>query len=68
MDWISLAQDRGHWRALAGVSSVLRHVTADGNVEERFLHFTDMSTDRSANSLFNHAVEILNDLNVVPNL
>jgi hypothetical protein len=35
------------------LSSVLRYVTADGNVEERFLCFTDMSSDHSANSLFN---------------
>jgi hypothetical protein len=50
------------------LSSVLRYVTADGNVEERFLHFTDMGSDRSANSLFNHAIEILNDFECGPKL
>jgi hypothetical protein len=33
-------------------------VTADGNVEERFQRFTDVSSDRSADLLFNHADEI----------
>jgi hypothetical protein len=28
---------------------VFQYVTADGNVEERFLHFTDVSSDHSAN-------------------
>jgi hypothetical protein len=43
------------------LSSVLRYVTADGKVEERFLRFTDVCSDRDANSLFNLAVEILNE-------
>ncbi|PNF40525.1 hypothetical protein B7P43_G08175 [Cryptotermes secundus] len=50
------------------LASVLRYVTADGNVEERFLRFTDVSSDRSANSLFNHALEILNDFECGPKL
>jgi hypothetical protein len=40
------------------LSSVLRYVTADGKVEERFLRFTDVISDRSTNYLFNLAVEI----------
>jgi hypothetical protein len=43
-------------------------VSADGKVEERFLRFTDVSSDRSANPLFNHAVEILNDFECGPKL
>jgi hypothetical protein len=39
------------------LSSVVPYVTADGNVEERFLRFTDFSSDRSANSFYNHAVK-----------
>jgi hypothetical protein len=33
----------------------------NGNVEERFNRFTDVSSYRSASSFFNHAIEILND-------
>jgi hypothetical protein len=40
------------------LSSVLRYETADGNVERRVLRFKDVSSDRSAGSLFNYAVEI----------
>jgi hypothetical protein len=43
-------------------------VTADGKVEERFLRFTDASSGHSANSVFNHAVEILNDFECSPKL
>jgi hypothetical protein len=48
------------------LSSVLRYVTADGKVEERFLRFTDVIFHRSANSLFNYAVEILNHFECGP--
>jgi hypothetical protein len=37
--------------------SVPRCVAADGNVEGRFLCFTDVSSGCSASSLFNQAVE-----------
>jgi hypothetical protein len=50
------------------LSSFLQYVTADGNVEERFLNFTDMSSGRSVNSLCNHAVEIFNDFECGPKL
>jgi hypothetical protein len=50
------------------LSSVLRYVTAGGKVEERFLRFTDVSSDRAANPLFKHAVEILNDFECGPKL
>jgi hypothetical protein len=43
-------------------------VTTDGNVEERFLCFTDMNSDHSANSLFNHAAETLNYFECGPKL
>jgi uncharacterized CHY-type Zn-finger protein len=43
-------------------------VTAGGNVEERFLCFTYVSCYRCASSLFNHAVEILNDTECGPKL
>jgi hypothetical protein len=43
-------------------------VTANGNVEEKFLRVTDVSSDHSANSLFNHAVEILINLECGPRL
>ena len=42
------------------LSSVIRYVN-DGSVEERFLQFTDVSSDRTARSLYEHAVSILND-------
>jgi hypothetical protein len=50
------------------LSSAVQYVTADGNVEERFLRFTDMSSDRYASSLFYHAVEILNNFECDPKL
>jgi hypothetical protein len=40
----------------AQVSSVLRYGLKNGDVEERYLHFTDLSRDRTANALFQHAV------------
>jgi hypothetical protein len=43
-------------------------VAADGNVEERFQRFTDVSFNHSTSSLFNHAVEILNDFECDPKL
>ena len=42
------------------LSSVIRYVN-DGSTEERFLQFTDVSSDRTALSLYEHAVNILND-------
>jgi hypothetical protein len=39
------------------LSSVLRYVAVDGNVEGRFMCFTDVSSGHSANSLFNQADE-----------
>jgi hypothetical protein len=40
----------------AQVSSVLRCVSKNGDTEERFLHFTELSRERTANALFQHAV------------
>jgi hypothetical protein len=50
------------------LSSALQYVTADDNVEDRVLCFTDVTYDRSSNSLLNHAVEILNDFECDPKL
>jgi hypothetical protein len=47
----------------AQVSSVLRYVSKNGDVEERFLHFTDFSRDRTADALFQHAKQVLDDFN-----
>jgi hypothetical protein len=43
------------------ISSVLRYsyVTENGDVEERFLHFTDISQDRTSSALFQHAKLVL---------
>jgi small basic protein len=44
----------------AQISSVLRYVTKNGDVEERFLHFiTDISQHRTANAFFQHAKQVL---------
>jgi hypothetical protein len=57
-NFVSLILDEtSHVVMKCRLSSVLRYVTADGNVEERFLCFTDVSSDHSVSSLFNHAVE-----------
>ncbi|KAF2900298.1 hypothetical protein ILUMI_05884 [Ignelater luminosus] len=44
------------------LSTVVRYVSAKGSVEERFLHFTDVSSDRTANGLLRHALKVLCDL------
>ncbi|KAF2897129.1 hypothetical protein ILUMI_09050 [Ignelater luminosus] len=42
--------------------TVMRYVSAIGSVEERFLHFTDVSSDQTANGLLQHALKILHEL------
>jgi hypothetical protein len=49
------------------VSSVLRYVSKNGD-EEIFLHFTDLSRDRTANALFQHAKQVLCDFNCASKL
>ncbi|KAF2899736.1 hypothetical protein ILUMI_06438 [Ignelater luminosus] len=44
------------------LSTVVRYVSAKGSVEKRFLHFTDVSSDRTANGLLQHALKVLGDL------
>ncbi|KAJ8865612.1 hypothetical protein PR048_033132 [Dryococelus australis] len=43
------------------LSYVLRYVTRDGNAEERFLEFIDVSDDRTANGFYQHGIQILED-------
>ncbi|XP_063231899.1 zinc finger MYM-type protein 1-like [Bacillus rossius redtenbacheri] len=50
------------------LSSVLRYVTRNGDVEERFLKFVDVSDDRTANGLYQHAIQILEDFKCVDKL
>ncbi|KAJ8896228.1 hypothetical protein PR048_001571 [Dryococelus australis] len=50
------------------LSSVLRYVTRDGNVEERFLKFIDVSDDRTVNGLYQHAIQILEDFKCIDKL
>jgi hypothetical protein len=52
----------------AHISSVLRYVTKNGDVEERFLHFTVISQNRTANALFQHAKQVLFDFNCASKL
>lgn len=46
------------------LSTVIRFVDKNGNAQERFLHFTDVSNDRSASALFEHVKIILNNFNI----
>ncbi|KAJ8875627.1 hypothetical protein PR048_023523 [Dryococelus australis] len=50
------------------LSSVLRYVTSDGNVEERFLKWIDFSDNRTANGLYQRAIQILEDFKCVDKL
>ncbi|XP_031329186.1 zinc finger MYM-type protein 1-like [Photinus pyralis] len=43
------------------LSATFRYVTEDGNVQERFVHYTDVSSDRKADSLLQHTLQILKD-------
>ncbi|KDR18839.1 zinc finger MYM-type protein 1-like [Zootermopsis nevadensis] len=43
------------------LSSVLRYVTPDGSVQERFIRFSDVSQDRSAASLSVHVFNLINE-------
>lgn len=43
------------------LSTVLRFVDQNGQAQERFLHFTDISSDRSAAALLEHVKIVLND-------
>ncbi|XP_065209889.1 zinc finger MYM-type protein 1-like [Planococcus citri] len=43
-------------------SHVLRYVTEDGEVKERFICFTDVSKDRTANGLYDDIVHFLNEM------
>lgn len=45
------------------LSTVLRYIDQNGDVQERFLHFSDISGDRSATALFEHVKNILNNYN-----
>lgn len=44
------------------LSTVLRFVDNEGNCQERFLHFTDVSLDRTAQGLFQHVTKVVDDL------
>lgn len=46
------------------LSSVVRFVDKNSDIQERFLHFTDVSNDRSAVALFEHVKIILNNFNI----
>ncbi|KAL4154101.1 hypothetical protein QTP88_001934 [Uroleucon formosanum] len=46
------------------LSTVVRFVDKNGDVQERFLHFTDVSNDRFAVALFEHVKIILNNFNI----
>lgn len=52
----------------AQISSVLRFVSENGQIQERFLHFKDISQDRSANALFLHATQVLAEFNCASKL
>lgn len=43
------------------LSTVLRYVTQEGNIVERFIRFNDVSADRSAVSLSNHVIPFINE-------
>jgi hypothetical protein len=43
-------------------------VSKNGDVEERFLHFTDLHRDWIAKALFQHAKQVLCDFNLVSKL
>jgi hypothetical protein len=45
------------------MSTVLRYLHKNGDVEGRLLHFTNISEDRSAVSLFEHAKQVLIEFN-----
>lgn len=50
------------------MATILRYVTSEGNVEERFLNFTDVSADKTTNGLLNHVLNILNEFDCKENL
>ena len=43
------------------LSTVLRYVDKSGDVQERFIGFTDVSSDRSAEALYSHVLSVVND-------
>lgn len=45
------------------LSTVIRYVSPSGDIEERFLGYTDVSKDRSAVHLATHVMTVVNDLN-----
>jgi hypothetical protein len=49
------------------LSSVLRCVTPDNNVQERFINFSDVSEDRSAASMFGHVCDLINGFRIIKN-
>lgn len=46
------------------LSTVLRYVTQDGSVKERFVGFTDVSADKTAEGLFRHVLKIAEELKI----
>jgi hypothetical protein len=50
------------------MSTVLSCLCKNGDIEERFLHFTNISENRSAVSLFGHAKQVLIEFNCVSKL
>ena len=49
------------------LSTVLRYVH-EGKIEERFVGFTDVSTNRCSDGLFNHAQSVISKFNLKPKL
>lgn len=45
------------------LSTMIRYVSRPGNIEERFLFFSDVSSDRNANALSQHVIKVINDIN-----
>jgi hypothetical protein len=43
------------------LSTVLRYVTDDGLAQERFIGFTDVSSNKSAEGLYNHVLKIVQE-------
>ncbi|XP_072379856.1 zinc finger MYM-type protein 1-like [Diabrotica undecimpunctata] len=53
---------------MSQLSTTFRYVNENGVVEERFVHFTNVSCDSKADALFQHSLQILRDFNCVNKL
>lgn len=50
--------------SVSQLSTVLRYVTKDGKAEERFVGFTDVSADKTAEGLYRHVLKIVEEYNL----